>query len=305
MNEETRAAPTPVGAGVRALVLALFFASGFAALVYEVVWLRLLTQVVGSTVYAVSAVLAAFMGGMALGAALFGRWVDKRRDAIRVYAALELGVVVCVLAVPYALRFVVGPMYGVLFRALGPGHAALLPTRFIMSVLVLLVPTALMGGTLPVMARFLARSPARVGITVGALYAVNTFGAVAGSFLGGFVLLPAFGLSRSTAIAAAATLVSALGALAIWRLVQRRAHDLPPPEPGPAPASEPPLEAAPGPQLNPRQQRFVLVLFGISGLTALAYEVVWTRLLVFFIPNSVYAFAMMPVSYTHLTLPTN
>jgi len=287
---------TPLGGPLRALVLVLFFASGFAALVYQVVWSRLLGHVLGSTVYAVSAVLAAFMGGMALGAALFGRWIDTRRDAIRVYALLELGVVVCALAVPHVLRFLLTPLYGGLFRSLGPGHAALLPIRFAASVLVLLVPTALMGATLPVMTRFLtAPGGARVGVTVGALYAVNTLGAVVGSFTGGFVLLPAFGLHRTTLIAAGATFVAALGALGVWRHVRRREEALPMPEPERAAA--PSVAAEPSSQLTAAQQDVILILFAISGLAALAYEVVWTRLLVFFIPNSVYAFAMMLTVY--------
>ncbi|MBN1918494.1 MAG: fused MFS/spermidine synthase [Verrucomicrobia bacterium] len=280
----------PIGPGQRLVVLVLFFASGFAALVYEVVWSRLLHQALGATVYAVSAVLAAFMGGMAVGAFVIGRWVDRRRDPLRVFALLELGVLACVAAVPYVLSGLFGPLYGAMFRALGAGHVLLLPTRFMVGAFVVAVPAALMGGTLPVMARLLVRRSG-IGITVSALYTVNTLGAVLGSFMAGFVMLPAVGLANTTRFAAAVTLAVAAVAFMLSGVVQRR-------EPfDEAALSGPGNDVAQAPFLSAGQQRLVLVLFGVSGFTALAYEVVWTRLLVFFVQNSTYAFSMMLTVY--------
>lgn len=285
----------PIGPVFRLVVLVLFFASGFAALVYEVVWSRLLHEVLGATVYAVSAVLAAFMGGMAVGAAVFGRWVDRRSDPLRVYALLEMGVLACVVAIPYVLAGLFGPLYGAVFRALGPGHVLLLPMRFVVGALVVAVPAAFMGGTLPVMARLLARRGA-VGITVSALYTVNTLGAVVGSFMAGFVMLPAVGLSNTTRIAAGVTFAVAAVALILSQAVRPREplDEETPGETSPDAASS---EAPSTGPLSAGAQRFVLVLFGVSGLTALAYEVVWTRLLVFFVQNSTYAFSIMLTVY--------
>src|SRR5262245_52630660 len=139
-----------------AAVFFLFFLSGAAALVYEVLWLRMLILIFGSTQFAVSTILTAFMGGLALGASLFGRWIDRRQDPVRVYGLLELGIGAYALAVPWLFGALV-PMLKVILGSSEPGFFWLSVLRFTFALLVLIVPTTLMGGTLPVLSRFAAR----------------------------------------------------------------------------------------------------------------------------------------------------
>src|SRR5262249_28037316 len=172
-----------VGSAFRVLLLC-FFVSGATALVYEVVWLRMLGLVFGHTVYAMTAVLAAFMAGLGLGSALFGRRAARFRNPIRTDGALEIRIGVSCALVP-VLIWLVSFLYLGLSRALGLSYATFALIQFLILFALLLVPTTLMGGTLPVLSQALARRESVIGQAVGTLYAVNTFGAVVGVFLCG------------------------------------------------------------------------------------------------------------------------
>ncbi|MFZ1948223.1 MAG: fused MFS/spermidine synthase, partial [bacterium] len=178
--------------GGKVLVLGLFFLSGATGLVYEVAWTRMFTTVFGNTVQAASTVLAAYMGGMALGSLAIGRRGDRLARPLAAYGLLELGIGVCALVMPLAIGGLTG-LYSSVFQAFGQRPLPVTIIRFLLSFGMLLVPTILMGATLPILSRFAGREMARLGSGVGALYAVNTFGAVLGSFLTGFVLLEAIG----------------------------------------------------------------------------------------------------------------
>ena len=172
---------TPLSADRRAwlLVTGLFFFSGAAGLVYQLVWVRMLVLAFGSTASAVSTVLSAFMAGLALGGLVCGRLVDRRGDGLRIYAGLELLIgVSALLLVP--LLAAVDDLYTVMHRLL-LGHRQLLGLlRFVLSFLLLLVPATLMGGTLPALSKFVARRLPQVGRAVGGLYAINPLGAAVG-----------------------------------------------------------------------------------------------------------------------------
>src|SRR5215475_3742397 len=193
-------------------VLFCFFASGFSGLVYQVIWVRELILVFGATTFAVSTVLTAFMGGLALGSFYFGRRSERIAHPLRLYGLLEIGIGAYGLAVP--LIFTALPsVYQGLSGPLQLSFLALSAIRFVFAALVLIVPTALMGATLPVLASYYAHEHGLIGLRVGALYALNTFGAVVGAAATGFILIPALGMHASTAIAAAINL--ALGAVAL------------------------------------------------------------------------------------------
>src|ERR1700757_2763818 len=157
------------------LAYPLFFASGAAGLIYEIVWTRLLIYVFGSGLYAVTAVLSAFMAGLALGSFLLGRASDRLRFPLRLYAALETVLGAAGLLLPLALRRM-DLVDGWAYARWGQNFAPLTACRFAVAFFVLLVPTTLMGATLPVLSRALVRQggPARLGLRVGGLYAVNT-----------------------------------------------------------------------------------------------------------------------------------
>jgi spermidine synthase len=267
----------------------LFFLSGASALVYELVWQRLLTLVFGVSTLSVSTVLAAFMGGLALGGLLFGRLADRSARPLRLYGWLEAGVGLCALLVPAGFAALTAVYTGLHAAwSLGPwGGAAL---RLVLSLLVLTPPATLLGGTLPVMARLAAR---RTGEEAGAfslLYAVNTLGAVAGAALTGFVFLHYLGMRQTTWLAVGVNGVVALSALLAGRgachaFAAGQGHR------GNTTAtngreSMPPSGSAP-------HGRLTLVLAALTGATCTGLEVVWSRILGILTSNSAYGFALL------------
>jgi spermidine synthase len=261
-------------------VLTLFAASGFAGLLYEVAWTRELRLVFGSAEVAVATVLAAYLGGLGLGAAVAGPRVSRTRRPLLAYGLLELGVAVAALLVPLGLRAARGLLvlaFGSrpeISDASGPALAAF---ELFTSFAVLIVPTALMGATLPLLARHGVERDDEVGSRVGALYAANTAGAVVGAVTAGFVLLPSLGLARTVWVAVAANLLVLLGVLALSpRVPEDAAGD------GPA--------AATG-------ASWVLPALFVSGVVSLTYEVFWTRLLGHLLGGGTEAFATMLAAF--------
>jgi spermidine synthase len=273
------------------LIIALFcfFFSGVAGLVYEVVWVRMLTQIFGNTTYAIATVLASFMAGLALGSYFFGRIADRGKNDFLLYGILEAGVGVYGLLVPWLFglgRMIYIPLFGLndsypyIFNLL----------LFFLSFLLMVFPTLLMGATLPVLSRFFVRSFAHLGRRVGDLYATNTLGAVVGCGLAGYYLIPAFGMRTTVYIAAALNLVIAQLIFVVDRLREK-------PLAGAVPAAEP----APAPSDSgaaPSSLGWVLLFsFGLSGFAALVYENAWTRALTLVIGSSVYSFTTMLVTF--------
>lgn len=259
----------------------LFFASGACGLTYQVLWLRLLALVFGVTVHAASAVLASFMAGLALGAVLAER-LGRGRSPLRVFATLEAGIAASALATP-ALLALASHLYRPLSDVAPDSLALLTAARFVASSAVLLVPTVLMGATLPV----LSHAPvvrASAASRLAALYAANTTGALAGALLTGYVLIGSLGMQRTFLLAAALNLVVAAGA---WWLARRPALDVS------APATEAGA-AVPDPAADDiPHATTVLMVMAVSGFAALALEIVWFRVLVQFLPATTYAFTTM------------
>jgi spermidine synthase len=296
-----------------------------SGLVYQVVWVRELVLVFGATTFAVSTVLTAFMGGLALGSFYFGRRSEKIDRPLRLYGILEIAIGLYGLAVPFIFALLPG-LYHPFWQWFHLSFFALSIVRFAFAALVLILPTALMGATLPVLSNFYARDIGRVGLRVGSLYALNTFGAVLGASITGFLLIPVFGMRATTAVAAAINIM--LGAVSLY--VARAIRE------GARPQSDKTIENAPAPvilettgrrekrklfawsSLLPRALRAsrkstplrraaersrrieiftVLVAFGVSGFIALSYEVIWSRVLALIIGSSVYAFSIMLTTF--------
>jgi len=263
----------------RSLVLLLFLVSGATGLVYQVIWTRQLSLVFGVTIFAASAVLAAFMGGLALGSHLAGRWIDRLHNPVRVYALLEAGIGLSALLVLFGLP-AIEPAYVALARLLEGNFLLFNLARVLLAGSLLLIPTTLMGGTVPAIGRYLVERREEVGFNVGLLYAVNTFGAVLGCVLTGFVLIPSFDLSHVIVATAAVNL--AIGAV----LLVLRVGDEPRPAPEVAEAETVVVPLGPS-------ARLAVLVFSISGFVALGYEILWTRALVVYLHNSTYAFTVM------------
>lgn len=187
------------------IIAVLFFASGFSSLIYQVVWNRLLVFLFGSTTFATASVLAVFMTGLAAGSFIGGRLCMKTARPLLWYGILEGIVGIWALAVPHLLESAV-PLYKMIWAYRSVGF--LFPVlRLGVAAAVLIVPTACMGATLPLLAKYVSNNPNTVGKQVGSLYAINTFGAVGGASLAGFLLLPVFGLHAAICIAAAINII--------------------------------------------------------------------------------------------------
>ncbi|MGH7389092.1 MAG: fused MFS/spermidine synthase [Candidatus Rokuibacteriota bacterium] len=271
-------------------VLVCFFFSGFTGLVYQVLWIRMLGLVFGQTVFAITTVLAAFMGGLGLGSFLFGRVVDRDQRPLRTYGLIEIGIGVTCLLVPVALPWA-SMLYLGLHRALGLSYFGFSLTQFVLVLAVLLLPTTLMGGTLPVLSRFFARDAGSLGRRVGLLYALNTFGAVAGAATAGYGLLPLFGTRGTLYLAATVTIGVGLLAVVYASHLERLASGTT--APGPAVASEAAGEPAPAPRLG----TVITLGLGVSGAASMIYEIGWTRALALVLGSSTYAFTAMLVAF--------
>src|SRR6266581_2272194 len=267
-------------------ILICFFFSGAAGLVYQVAWGKSLGLIFGHTVYAVATVLAVFMGGLAAGSAVLGRWSETYPRPVALYAWVELGVAAFGALSLAGLAGVRG-LYLAAYPAFSGAKPLLLLLRFLGAALVLFLPTFLMGGTLPILVRGVTRNLAELGVRLSRLYWVNTLGAVSGTLLAGFVLLPALGLRRTIACAVALNLFAALIA---FRLARRSL---------PSQTLESVASASRSAPQNPFPEtpRFLLILFAAVGATAIAYEVAWTRLLSTIVGSSTYAFTLMLATF--------
>ena len=279
---------------IRIIILTFFFLSGATGLIYEVVWNRMLMLVFGATVFAVATVLTAFMAGMALGSFYFGRFIDRRGEGrsqgspLRVYAYLEAGIGVFALLLPFILVGVEA-IYVAIHRSLYTSFYILSFVKFLFCFAVLIIPTTLMGGTLPVISKFFT-SPSmnRLGWNIGLLYAVNTFGAVLGCFSAGFILIRAIGVSGTIYLASAVNIVITLGILLL-----SRGEKGSPAYNGQAETPVPPEGAGKMLALPGWAGQLALWVIAVSGFCALAYEVLWTRVLTLFLGSTTYAFTTM------------
>jgi len=266
----------------------MFFVSGATALVYQVVWTRLLTLFFGSTTLAVSTVLAVFMAGLAIGSALLGRKADIVVEPIRFYGRLELAIGVLAIATPLTFAGIER-----LFTVINDGNLAFWPAamlRFGLSSLLLLPPTILMGGTLPVLSKvFLKARGTDTGRSISMLYFINTAGAVVGTLAAGLFLLQLIGI-RWLLVA------GGLLNLAIFVFAYRMTRP-PTPTPTPAEATDASDQEAAGAARWSRNAVVAVVVLFLSGLAALIYEVAWARVLTLVIGSSTYAFTIMLATF--------
>lgn len=264
----------------------MFFVSGAAALVYQVLFAKQLALVFGSTATATFTVLTTFLGGMALGSVIGGRWAQRSRRPLVAYAFIELGIAAYCALTPQLFK-AVQALYVMLASGSAPDAAGLLVLRVLLGSAVLLVPTALMGITLPMLVRALGPQSGRVGSRVAWLYFANTAGAALGALLAAYWVIPSLGAYRTTLVAAMLNLLVALAALEI----AKRAPELSREE------EDSSTEVAIGPTPRPALRALALFTLGLGGLIALGLEVVYVHMLSIVAGNSVYAFGLMVATF--------
>jgi len=265
----------------KAIIFTIFTLSGFIALVYEILWSKYLSLTFGTSIVAVSIVTATFMGGLALGSYLLGKYADISKNLLRIYAYLELGIAVFALLFPPTLKIV---EYGhTIIEHLFPQHLFFASAiHFIFSTILLIPPTLLMGGTFPVMCRLFARK--KLSGEIGILYAINTFGATLGALSAGFFIIPALGLSGTGFLSVACNLVIAVIAYSLSK------HMTPVLE-----TSE--IDRSERVGRNLRGTRLILTATALTGAFSLACEILWTRTFLLFLGNTTYAFSLILSAY--------
>jgi spermidine synthase len=275
---------------LKTLFAVIFVVSGACGLIYQIVWFKYLALFLGNTTYAQMIVLATFLGGLALGNHYFGRRADGSPNPARVYSSLELLIGVYCLLYP-TLSNVLGDAFisaanNLRMDVPGIGFNAM---RFMLSALLLIIPTVAMGGTLPLLSRFFVDDPRRSRGDTATLYFLNSFGAVIGIFLGGFFFIEAFGLDATIYITAGVNVLIGASGLYLSSFTPQHA----------AMGAGPELSGEDAGTPEPEQRVIVAVIAvaGISGVAALLYEMVWVRLLVNFFGSSTYSFSLMLMAF--------
>jgi spermidine synthase len=268
---------------LRRMVFFFFFTSGFTGLVYEIVWTRIFGLVFGNTTLAISTVLSAFMLGLALGSLFIGRFADHSKVHLKLYALLEIGVGLTALLVPVTRGLIESFSAGI-YPVLINHNFLFYIIKFIIAFIIMFPATFFMGGTLPVISGFFIKQQEKIGSGIGLLYATNTFGAVVGVLLSVFYLIRIIGVNQTIYLAIFLNLaigVSAYLFSVFYQKQEKRAE----------------VHQTDWQLLKDPQIRIVLIIMAISGFVALSYEVVWSRVLVFVLTNSVYAFAIMLTTF--------
>jgi spermidine synthase len=278
------------------LIYLMFFLSGGAALIYQVAWVRSLTLIFGGSHLAVTIALSIFMAGLAIGGYTIGKYVDHIKKPLRLYGLLEIGIAF------FALVFIgLMKLYPSIYIPLAQGkdnaHLYLTWVRVLFSVVALIVPTSLMGGTLPVLSRFVSRQPKNLGPHLSFLYGINTLGGVLGALAGGFFFLRFYAVSTTLYFTILLNAFIGLAALFLQEKTvlasetpEREDHEI---LSAPSSAGLPFLESVKS--LFPL--KLVLWGIGISGFCALGYEVLWSRTLTIVAGASVYSFTTMLVAF--------
>src|SRR5688572_12821054 len=270
------------------LLMTCFFASGLAGLGYQVAWTRYLSLFLGHTSYAVVAVLVAFMGGVASGNAVAGVWAARARKPLAVYGWLEILIAIYAVFFPsyYELCH---SLYISAARSLAASGTGLLLLKFGFSLITVLLPAAMMGGTFPVLTRFVTRSLSELRERVALLYFINSLGAVFGCIVADFWWVPSHGLELTIYGGAALNFIAGIIALGMSRAILE---------------GSPTSMTAPLPQPNPTDEYFsaldlkvATIAIGLSGFVAMLYEVAWTRLLALALGSSTHAFSIMLITF--------
>lgn len=273
------------------LVLAFFFMSGITGLIYEILWTRMITKIIGGAPYAVSIVLTVFMGGLGLGSYLAGRYIDRLKspgDLVRTYGILELFIGGYGLVLPILL-FIFRPLYAVLYNHMYEYSFSYNLLTFAGCALILLPPVICMGATLPVLSRYYVNGISTLGASLGRLYSINTVGGALGSLVCGFWIINLWGIWGSLAFAMALNVIIGFAGIYIGSRI--------------GPDGVAAVGAAKGEPASAAREyarktgAAALLVFAVSGFCSMAYEVIWTKLLGLVVGPTTYSFTLILVTF--------
>ena len=283
---------------IYSIVFICFLLSGASGLIYEVIWTRMLTNVFGGTTLAVSTVLTVFLGGLAVGSYFGGKYIDHVKKPLLTYGLLELAIGIYGLLVPFIFsQQFLSPVWHNIVQLFESVQFLSYIVRFIICIILLALPTVMMGATLPVLSRYLTNVRSDIiTLNVGMLYTINTFGAILGTFLAGFVFLPNLGVTTSIYIAVSINLLLAIAVILLAKLNSNVQAD--------TPESYPAIEKSVSNKTTVIKDdipedviKVSMLAFAVSGFVALVFEVVWTRVLTLVLGSSTYAFSTMLTTF--------
>ena len=272
------------------IALTCFFISGFTGLVYEICWIRKASLIFGTTIFALSTVVAVFFAGMALGSYLFGKYTVKTSQPLKCYAFLEIGLGITILVNP-ALFSLFNKLYGLLYPFVFQNFIILSLTRLLFIAVLLLPPTILIGGTLPLFCKQYVNDSRKILLSVGRLYGLNTLGAVIGTVVCGFILIPRIGVNE--AIWLCGILNISIGIIVIQlrlsAFVPVQVEDIVHDNKNQSPAEANAIQTH---SLSTNDSILIAILFFFSGFVALGNEIIWSRYLSLIIHNTVYTYTL-------------
>lgn len=280
-------------------ILACFFLSGVAGLMYEVLWVRMIDKVIGSAPFAVATVLSVFMGGLALGSYGAARHIDRlssKKALLKLYGGVEIAIGIYALILPQLIEWV-KPLYSLAYNALFHYFWPYQVLTFAGCCVLLIIPTTLMGITLPLLCRFYVVRLGHLGVRTGRLYGLNTAGAAVGAVLCGFVLIRVLGVWGTLLVTAGTNFF--VGSLCI--LLAKKAT--PAASEGVGSTSgdiwDPPSYSGTSPDGDgpDKTMTWALWIFAVSGFSSMAYEVFWTRLLGLIIGPTTYSFTIVVATF--------
>ena len=282
-------------ASVKQITYILFFLSGLTSLIYEVIWVRLLTLTFGAAAFAIATVLLSYMGGLCAGSFWFGNKSDGRYNNLKLYGILELLIGLYALVLPFILD-AIGDFYIYIYQSFEPSFYSMSIIRLFCSSLVLGIPTFMMGGTLPLLTASLTSKHEKSSRQVANLYALNTLGAASGCLLSGYLLIPNLGLSGTTILASVCNILICFAAL--FYNNKRLVEDS---EPESAKwvnkVTQNKGETQTESQIPGLTRNTALSCLALSGLCAMAYQTLWSRLLSMIIGTTVYAFTIILATF--------
>ncbi|MFL2859625.1 MAG: fused MFS/spermidine synthase [Pontiellaceae bacterium] len=257
----------------------LFYFSGIAALTYEVLWVRHLGLIFGNTVYAAATVMMTYMFGLAIGSHYAGKLASLIKKPVKVFGFLEIATALYALSIPYIFDFI---QYSYRFAAVNISDSIFFLTfvRVLLALILLLIPTAMMGATLPVLAKGFLNKIDHFGSRLGLLYGINTLGAVSGVLLAGFLFIPKFGMNISNLIAVSLDLLVGIIAVGTSYFYENKLHT----------NINKPISIV---RKRTKLANWLLISVGISGFISLAMEIIWFRALILIFGSTTYSFSAM------------
>lgn len=266
----------------KTFLLSVYYLSGISGLVYQVVWLRLISGIFGNTTYAISTVLAAFMAGLAIGSWQGGKYIGKSKSPINFYVILEIGIALSAIVIT-TLLVNFHDWYSPVYQYLSAHLTFLTISQFILGFLLIFAPTAFMGATVPTMARIVITNMKTIGNDFSLLYALNTLGGMTGVILSSFYLIEHVGLYWTLTFAVSLNLLIGLTVFLKFKKPENQTLRV---------ESEPHNTTSSTPTGNSNPSTVVVVAF-LTGFFAFGLEILWTRSLVFYIGNTTYSFALI------------